>query len=73
MAVSSCTLSWLSLSRSESMTAVVPITVRRRRCSDRLSDSNRLAPWQETDSKEFTKVHYLMLSHGLELEETNCR
>lgn len=55
MALSGCTLSWLSLSRSESMTAVVPITVRRRRCSDLLSDSIRLAPWQETDSNELYK------------------
>lgn len=55
MVVTVCTLSWLSLSRSESMTAVVPMTVRSRRCSERLSDRTRFAPWQETDSRELYK------------------
>lgn len=49
------TLSWLSLSRSESITAVVPMAVRRRRCSDRLSDRTLLAPWQETERIELCK------------------
>lgn len=34
------------------MTAVVPMTVRRRRCSERLSDSNRLAPCEETTQEK---------------------
>lgn len=55
-----CTLSWLSFRRSESMTAVVPMTVRRRRCSERLSDSTRLAPWKETDRKSLK--HYQLIS-----------
>lgn len=54
------------------MTAVVPITVRRRRCSDRLSDSNRFAPWQERRQRTSQKVHNLVLSGGLELRETDC-
>lgn len=55
------------------MTAVVPMTVRRRRCSERLSESTRLAPWQQTDSKRTLKGAIdtsITLSHGLELEET---
>lgn len=43
-----CTLSWLSFSRSESMTAVVPMTVRSRRCSERLSDRTLFTPCQYT-------------------------
>lgn len=49
------------------MTAVVPMTVRRRRCSERLSDSTRLAPCQETNKRASESATVTLRLHQMAL------